>query len=183
MTLETQVNAIESANMNLETMQAMRRGADALKQIHGSLCVSLIAYNKSCECMLIITSTLATSTKSIRPWTPFESRWISRTRSRMPSRIPSEWATILTRCVRVQRFRWHSLTLCPFIQDELKNELEELEQEELNDRLVGADSVPVHTPQAIHSTPTSVAAAPSRKQAVEDDDDAELRALQAELAM
>lgn len=40
MTLETQVNAIESANMNLETMTAMRRGADALRNIHGSLCVS-----------------------------------------------------------------------------------------------------------------------------------------------
>lgn len=39
MTLETQVNAIESANMNLETMTAMRRGADALRNIHGSLCV------------------------------------------------------------------------------------------------------------------------------------------------
>lgn len=39
MTLETQVNAIESANMNLETMTAMRKGADALRSIHGSLCV------------------------------------------------------------------------------------------------------------------------------------------------
>lgn len=39
MTLETQVNAIESANMNLETMTAMRKGADALKTIHGSLYV------------------------------------------------------------------------------------------------------------------------------------------------
>lgn len=37
MTLETQVNAIESANMNLETMTAMRKGADALRNIHGSL--------------------------------------------------------------------------------------------------------------------------------------------------
>lgn len=37
MTLETQVAAIESANMNFETMQAMKRGSDALKQIHGSL--------------------------------------------------------------------------------------------------------------------------------------------------
>lgn len=37
MTLEAQVNAIESANMNLETMQAMKRGSEALKQIHGSL--------------------------------------------------------------------------------------------------------------------------------------------------
>lgn len=39
MTLETQVNAIESANMNLETMTAMRKGADALRNIHGSLWV------------------------------------------------------------------------------------------------------------------------------------------------
>lgn len=31
-------------------------------------------------------------------------------------------------------------------EDELKDELAELEQEELNDRLMGADHVPVHTP-------------------------------------
>ena len=63
-------------------------------------------------------------------------------------------------------------------EDELKNELEELEQDELNERLVGADSVPLHTPAVASS------AGPERSQAaVEDDDDAELRALQAELAM
>lgn len=37
MTLETQVNAIENANMNIETMRAMQRGFDALKGIHGSM--------------------------------------------------------------------------------------------------------------------------------------------------
>ena len=31
MTLETQVSAIENANMNLETMRAMQRGSAALK--------------------------------------------------------------------------------------------------------------------------------------------------------
>lgn len=36
------------------------------------------------------------------------------------------------------------LTITP--QDELKRELEDLEQEELNDRLMGADHVPVHQP-------------------------------------
>jgi charged multivesicular body protein 4 len=40
LTLETQVNAIESANLNAETMLAMKQGADALKGIHSSLCVS-----------------------------------------------------------------------------------------------------------------------------------------------
>jgi hypothetical protein len=32
----------------------------------------------------------------------------------------------------------------PFLQEELKNELEELEQEQLNDRLMGAERAPVH---------------------------------------
>jgi charged multivesicular body protein 4 len=35
-----QVNAIESANLNAETMLAMKKGADALKGIHSSLLVS-----------------------------------------------------------------------------------------------------------------------------------------------
>jgi len=37
MTLETQVMAIENANVNLETMNAMKAGAEAMKQIHGHL--------------------------------------------------------------------------------------------------------------------------------------------------
>ena len=32
-----QVNTLESANLNAETMVAMRRGADALRGIHNSL--------------------------------------------------------------------------------------------------------------------------------------------------
>ena len=37
MTIETQVMAIENANVNLETMNAMKMGSDAMKQIHGHL--------------------------------------------------------------------------------------------------------------------------------------------------
>ena len=37
MTLEQQVMAIENANVNLETMNAMRAGAEAMKHIHGNL--------------------------------------------------------------------------------------------------------------------------------------------------
>lgn len=36
-TLETQVNAIESANFNLGTLDAMKKGADVLKGIHGKM--------------------------------------------------------------------------------------------------------------------------------------------------
>jgi charged multivesicular body protein 4 len=39
--LEMQVNTLESANLNAETMAAMKKGSDALKSIHGGLCVYL----------------------------------------------------------------------------------------------------------------------------------------------
>ncbi|KAI0723111.1 Snf7-domain-containing protein [Earliella scabrosa] len=62
-----------------------------------------------------------------------------------------------------------------FDDDELKQELAELEQEELDEKLM-ADHAPVHHP-----------AGPSRvedkRQAVEDDEEAQLKELQAALAM
>ncbi|SNX86363.1 related to SNF7 protein [Melanopsichium pennsylvanicum] len=142
MTLETQVNAIESANMNLETMTAMRKGADALKTIHGSLNIDKVD------------STM----DSIREQMD----------------LTNEISDAISNPVGMG----HDID-----EDELKNELEELEQDELNERLVGADSVPLHTP-AVSAGPSRISNGPERKQAVaEDDDDAELRALQAELAM
>ena len=38
--LEMQVNTLESASFNAETMAAMKTASDALKTIHGKLCVS-----------------------------------------------------------------------------------------------------------------------------------------------
>jgi hypothetical protein len=37
--LETQVNTLESANLNAETMAAMKKASDALKVIHGNMYV------------------------------------------------------------------------------------------------------------------------------------------------
>jgi len=37
--LEMQINTLESANLNAETLAAMKKGSDALKQIHGGLYV------------------------------------------------------------------------------------------------------------------------------------------------
>ncbi|KAI0751567.1 Snf7-domain-containing protein [Daedaleopsis nitida] len=59
--------------------------------------------------------------------------------------------------------------------DELKQELAELEQEELNDRLM-ADHVPMHHPGGVNRVE-------DKRQAVEDDEEAQLKELQAALAM
>ena len=85
-----------------------------------------------------------------------------------------------------------------FFKEELKRELEDLEQDELNERLNEADHVPVHQPPTakrveegksslltrvfIFLTITFLAAR-TTKTAVEDDEEAQLKALQAELAM
>ncbi len=150
MTLETQVNAIESANMNLETMTAMRKGAEALKQIHGSLNIDKVdATMDSIREQMDLTNEISDAISN-------------------PVGMGAD-----------------------IDEDELKDELDELEQEELNDRLVGADSVPLHTPQqpvAVSQQQEQRLPAQRQRQAIpagggEDDDDAELRALQAELAM
>jgi charged multivesicular body protein 4A/B len=41
-TLENQINAIESANINRETLAAMQRASEAMKQIHGKLTVDKV---------------------------------------------------------------------------------------------------------------------------------------------
>ena len=40
--LEMQVNTLESANLNAETMAAMKKASEALSHIHGNLCVRCI---------------------------------------------------------------------------------------------------------------------------------------------
>ena len=37
--LEVQINTVESANINANTLDVMRRGANALRDIHNGLCV------------------------------------------------------------------------------------------------------------------------------------------------
>lgn len=134
--LEMQVNTLESANLNAETMAAMKKASDALSHIHGNLTMDKVdatmnKVNEQRELANDIADLIST---------PYGNTDID--------------------------------------EDELKAELDELEQDELNDRLMGADRAPIHTP-----------AGPSRVEesrqpvAVEDDEEAQLKELQAALAM
>lgn len=66
-------------------------------------------------------------------------------------------------------------------EDELKAELEELEQETLDAQLEGAHPVPMHSPGS--KTPAArLPSVPASRTQEEEDEDAELRELQAALA-
>lgn len=138
LTLETQVNAIESANLNAETMLAMKKGADALKGIHSSLKVEKV------------------------------DQTMDSIREQMD--LTNEISDAISNPVGMGNM---------VDEDELKAELEALEQEELDDRLRGADHVPVHSP----ASPVANGRERVTAQADEDDEEAQLRQLQAELAM
>ncbi|WVN85732.1 vacuolar-sorting protein SNF7 [Cryptococcus depauperatus CBS 7841] len=138
LTLETQVNAIESANLNAETMIAMKKGADALKGIHSNLTAEGVDAT------------------------------MDKIREQMD--LTNEISDAISNPVGM------GIVLD---EDDLKEELDALEQEQLDDRLAGADRVPNHLPASpIGQTTGKIA---SRED--EDDEEAQLRQLQAELAM
>jgi len=141
MTLETQLNAIENANLNAETMAAMRQGAQALRDIHGNLTIDKVD---------------ATMDQV-------------REQMELTNEISEAISNPLGAATDID-------------EEDLKNELAELEQEELNDRLMGADRAPVHTP-AVTAGPSTVSAGRSKAEEEEDAEERELRELQAALAM
>ncbi|KAI0065884.1 Snf7-domain-containing protein [Artomyces pyxidatus] len=134
--LEMQVNTLESANLNAETMAAMKHGADALKKIHGNM--SIVNVDNTMNAII-------------------EQREIANEISEMISN-PSVAGIDLD-------------------EDELKAELAELEQEDLNERLMGADHVPVHTPAGASRVESP------RQSTTTEEEEAELKELQAALAM
>ncbi|PFH46171.1 hypothetical protein AMATHDRAFT_70438 [Amanita thiersii Skay4041] len=133
--LEMQLNTLESANLNAQTMAAMKKAADALKVIHGNLNIDKVD------------ATMAAV---------HEQR-----------ELANEIADTISQPLGVD-----------LDEDSIKAELEDLEQEELNERLAEADHVPVHIPpraNRITTTPHAVAA--------EDDEEAQLKELQMQLSM
>ncbi|KAG2369856.1 Snf7-domain-containing protein [Suillus spraguei] len=132
--LELQINTLESANLNAETMAAMKKASDVLASIHGNITMDKVD------------STMSKITEQ--------------------REIANEIAEALSNPTGTMED-----------EDELKEQLAELEQETLDERLAGAEHVPLHIPAGAHQVEER------RKVAVEDDEEAQLRELQAALTM
>ncbi|KAK9388949.1 Snf7-domain-containing protein [Lipomyces mesembrius] len=133
-TLESQSNAIESANINFETMKVMQSGAKAMKQIHGNMNI-----DKVDATMDEIREQVALSDE------------IGEAISRPLGESVDE--------------------------DELEDELEALQQEELDAKMLNAGRVPsAKLPEL--GTPTRV-----EVEEEAEDEEEELRKLQREMAV
>ncbi|KJZ76319.1 Vacuolar-sorting protein SNF7 [Hirsutella minnesotensis 3608] len=141
-TLEQQINSIESANINRETLAAMEKASQAMKQIHGKLTPEKV--DETME------------------------------RLRDQNALSEEIVTAITGA---------SIT-DPVDDVELEEELDQLQQEQLDEAILKTGTVPVS--DAVHKMPTPANAEPVSSRRVmeeEDDEEAELRRLQAEMAM
>ncbi|KAK0616051.1 vacuolar-sorting protein SNF7 [Bombardia bombarda] len=139
-TLEQQINAIESANINRETLAAMERAADAMKQIHGKL---------------------------------------------TPEKVDETMAKLQEQNQLSEEIvgAMNSVNVGAIDEEDLEDELEALQQEELDQKMLGTGSVPVS--DQIQRLPTVANGEPKGKAPAieEDDEEAELRKLQAEMAI
>lgn len=139
--LENQLRSIENANLNLETMKAMKAGAKAMKQIHGGITV-----DKVDETMEDI---------------------------REQAELSEEISEAISRAYPVDTVD----------EDELEDELEQLQQEEVDNKLLNSGtktSVPqVHMP----SVPSTSLKTGKEEEEEEDEDEAALKQLQAEMGL
>ncbi|KAJ3045017.1 ESCRT-III subunit protein snf7 [Rhizophlyctis rosea] len=146
MTLEQQVMAIENANVNLETMNAMRAGAEAMKQIHGNLDINKVDAT------------------------------MDDIRDQMD--LANEISDAISQPVNFG---------VEFDEDELNEELELLEQEELDAKLLdtGAGVSVGSLPEVPDTAVPAIAQPPRpvRTQAITTEEDAELEALKASMSM
>jgi len=127
--VEMQINTLESANLNAETMAAVKKAATALKDIH----------------------------------------------SKLPIKKVDDIMGEIERGKEIEEEIREAMTMQAPDDSGLLEEWAALEQEVLNDRLMGADHVPIHQPSTSRVEDTS--------QAEEDEEEAQLKELQAALAM
>ncbi|CAK1356946.1 Vacuolar-sorting protein SNF7 [Cercospora beticola] len=140
MTVEREISSIETANINKETLDAMKGAQQAMKKIHGDLSIEKV--DQTMEDL------------------------------REQHAIGEEIADALTQGNSMQGVD----------EDELEDELAELQQEELDNKMLHTGNVPVSDQiSRLPNQPTGEIK--GKQQAVEDDEEEELRKLQAEMAM
>lgn len=158
MTVEREISSIETANINKETLDAMKGAQQAMKKIHGDLSIEKV--DQTMEDL------------------------------REQHAIGEEIADALTQGNSMQGVD----------EDELDEELAELQQEELDNKMLGTGAVPVNDQiQRLPNQPvgerkfepnlkpvgagTDFFIAKAKQPVAEDDEEEELRKLQAEMAM
>lgn len=172
MTLEREIYSIETANINKETLDAMKNAGTAMKQIHAGLTI-----DKVDNVMYVLFHFIPYSVSQVLLVIQYQANAnpFRREDLREQHAIGEEISEAIT----------SGVTTGGIDEDELDEELAELQQEKLDEDMLKTGNVPVGDKVAVGRLP----AAPSTEvrgkaqRVEEDDEEEELRKLQAEMAM
>ena len=151
--VEQQIYSIEAANINQETLNAMKNAGAAMKQIHGNLTIDKVDATMD--------------------------------ELREQHALGEEIASAITNAPIGE----------PLAEGDLDDELEALEQEAMDERMLNTGPTPVDRLPGVSNGPSEFrsedaarnnansTAVKGKQQAVEEDEEEELRKLQAEMAM
>ncbi|KAL8301779.1 hypothetical protein RB597_002272 [Gaeumannomyces tritici] len=140
-TLEQQINAIESANINMETLEAMKKAGKAMEDIHGKLTVDKVD-ETMCVAPIPCRRIILFSAYTIDPTNT--QTHLFRDKLREQNALSEEIVNAITN---------NSLG-DPIDEDELEEELEALEQEKLDEQMLNTGTVRASEP--IHRLPQAV---------------------------
>ncbi|KAI9658152.1 MAG: ESCRT-III subunit protein snf7 [Alyxoria varia] len=139
MTVEREISSIETANINKETLDAMKNASTAMKQIHGGMTIDKV--DSTMEDL------------------------------RDQHAISEEINEALQQGAQANAMD----------EDELDEELQELQQEQLDNKMLDTGNVPVG--DRVQTMPTPARSELNKPYGEEEDEDEELKKLQAEMAM
>ena len=190
--LEQQIYSIESANINQETLTAMKNAGEAMKRIHGNMTMEEVDATMYVAPPLphIYTHLLAPPSCTIMLPSSNKTPAFSLSQ-RLPPNFtpkltpPNQHRERLREQAELNEEIGKTITSVPLgdtvDDEELDTELEAMEQEHLDKQLLDTGSVPVA--DRLPTAANGPLKGPSKKQAVEEDEEEELRKLQAEMAM
>lgn len=160
--VEQQIYSIESANINQETLNAMKTAGKAMKEIHGNLTI-----DKVDATMYAILSIFQRSASLQRLSLTLYS---FREELREQHALGEEIANAISSPPIGE----------PIDEDDLEAELEGMEQEAIDERMLKTGTVPVADLPGVANGPIK---GKNKVQQEEEDEEEELRKLQAEMAM
>jgi hypothetical protein len=166
MTLEREIYSIETANINKETLDAMKNAGTAMKQIHAGLTI-----DKVDDVMYASTPPLYIYSFLCSPF-----GWLLGYREglREQHAIGEEISEAIT----------SGVTTGGIDEDELDEELAELQQEKLDEDMLKTGNVPIgDAPARLPQAPNNQVRGKAPQRVEEEDEEEELRKLQAEMAM
>lgn len=151
--LEMQVNTLESANLNAETMAAMKKASEALGSIHGKMYVILCCQLDPEKPRLLISGFCRTIDKVDSTMAALnEQQQLANEIAEAISNNPTGAEMDEVGICDIYNDNADAMFL--LMKEELKNELDELQQDVLNERLREPDPVPLHLPPSSKVPPS-----------------------------